>query len=79
VQHSAEEINAFQQLGLGTIAYLRILDCVDVKALCGREIAPHEYAVCLVDADGSPHLLRGTIAQCLIEAAERGLQVAAVH
>jgi hypothetical protein len=77
--NSASETNAFQALGVGTLAYLRILDCVDVKALCGAEIAPHEYAVALIDADGSPHLIRGTIAQCVIEARERGLQVAAVH
>jgi hypothetical protein len=79
VQHTAEEINQFQQLGVGEVAYLRILDCVDVKALCGADIEAHTYAVALIDADGSPHLIRGTIAQCLIEAQERGLHVAAVH
>jgi hypothetical protein len=52
----------------------------DVLALVpGAEIAPHETAVALLDADGSPHLIRGTIAQCVIEAQERGLHVAAVH
>ena len=79
MQHSAEQINQFQHLGVGELCYLKILDADDVKALCGREIAATECAVALIDADGSPHLIRGTIAACLIEAAERGLHVAAVH
>jgi hypothetical protein len=79
VQHSAEEINAFQQLGLGSICFLKVLDCVDVLALAGVEIAPHETAVALLDADGSPHLIRGSAAQCVLEAQERGLIVVPVH
>jgi hypothetical protein len=79
MEHDAAAINEFAALGLGSIAYLRILDCVDVKALCGAEIAPTEHAVALIDADGSPHLIRGTIAQCVIEAHDRGLIVQPVH
>jgi hypothetical protein len=61
VDHSAETINAFQALGVGELCYLRVLDYDDVKALVGpdAEIEKHETAVCLVDADGSPILLRG--------------------
>jgi hypothetical protein len=79
VDHSADQINAFQQLGCGTLAYVKMLDCVDVLALAGIEIASHEIAFCLIDADGSPHLLRGSIAACLLEAQERGLHVVPVH
>jgi hypothetical protein len=79
VRHNAEEINKFQALGLGTICYLKMLDAADVKALAGIEIAPTEYAVALLDADGSPHLIRGSVAACVIEAQERGLQVVPVH
>lgn len=78
MQHNAEqEQSAFMQLGVGKLVYLKVLDCVDVLALAGVAIAPTEYAVCLTDADGSPHLIRGTIAECLLEAQERGLAVAA--
>jgi hypothetical protein len=76
---SAEQINAFAALGLGEIAYLKLLDCVDMLRLAGVEIAPTEYAVALIDADGSPHLIRGTVAACVQEASERGLHVVAVH
>jgi hypothetical protein len=81
VQHSAEEINAFQALGCGRICYLRLLDYFDVKALAGEDatIEPTETAVCLFDADGSPHLILGTVAQCVIAAEERGLVVVPVH
>ena len=80
MQHSAEERQqTFQQLGCGVVAYLKVLDCVDVLALAGVEIAPTEYAVCLVDSDGSPIALRGTVADCLLAAEERGLHVAPVH
>jgi hypothetical protein len=80
VQHSAAAINAFAQLGLGEICFLKVLDYDDVKALCGREmIAPHQYAVALLDADGSPHLIRGTVAECVIEAHERGLRIVTRH
>jgi hypothetical protein len=53
----------------------------DVKALCGADadIAPHETAVCLVDADGSPRAIRGTIGDCLLAAQEHGVVVASVH
>jgi hypothetical protein len=77
--HSADEINQFQALGLGELAYLKVLDCVDVLALAGIEIAPTEYAVALLDADGSPHLIRGSVAACVMEAEERGLHVVPVH
>jgi hypothetical protein len=66
-------------MGLGELCYLRLLDATDVKALCGREIGPTETACALIDADGSPHLIRGTAAACLLEAQERGLLVAWVH
>jgi hypothetical protein len=79
MDHSAETINAFQQLGLGELVYLRMLDAADVKARAGIEIAPTEYAVALLDADGSPHLIRGSVAACVIEAQERGLHVVPVH
>jgi hypothetical protein len=79
VQHSAEEVNRFAQLGLGTIAYLRALDADDVKALCGREIAPHEIAFALVDADGSPILLRGSVGACMIAAEERDLHIVPIN
>ena len=77
--HSAEEQQqTFQQLGCGTLCYLLTLDYDAVKG-ADAEISPNETAVCLVDADGSPHLIRGTIAECLLEAQERGLAVVAVH
>jgi hypothetical protein len=79
VQHNAEEVSAFQQLGTGVICYVCALDHVDVAALCGREMSPHEIAFALIDSDGSPILLRGSAAACLIEASERGLVVAWVH
>jgi hypothetical protein len=81
MDHSAQAINEFAALGVGELCYLKVLDCDDVKALVGAdaEIEKHETAVALLDADGSPHLLRGAVAQCLIEAQERGLTVAAVH
>lgn len=73
----AEEINAFQALGVGSIAYLRVLDFFDVKSLAGADadIAPHETAVALFDADGSPHLIRGNVADVLIAAEERGFPI----
>jgi hypothetical protein len=77
--HSVQAINEFAALGLGELCYLKMLDAADVKALAGIEIAPTEYAVALLDADGSPHLIRGSVAACVIEAQERGLVVAAVH
>jgi hypothetical protein len=82
VQHNAEQEQAdFMQLGCGTLCYLLTLDHDAVKALCGAdaEIAANETAVCLVDADGSPHLIRGTVADCLLEAAERGLTVVPIN
>jgi hypothetical protein len=80
--HSAEEQQqAFQQLGCGTLCYLLTLNYEAVKALCGAdaEISPNETAVCLVDADGSPHLIRGSVAACMLEAEERGLHIVPVH
>jgi hypothetical protein len=52
-----------------------------VKVLCGADatIEPNETAVCLVDADGSPRLIRGTVADCLLAAQEHGVVVASVH
>jgi hypothetical protein len=79
VRHTAEEVNAFAALGMGEIAYVKTFDAADVMALCGCEIPTHAIAFALVDADGSPHLLRGSVAAVLIEAQERGLIVAAIH
>jgi hypothetical protein len=79
VQHSADEINKFQALGLGEIAFIKLLDCVAVLELAGVEIAPTEYAVALLDADGSPNCLRGSVGDVLIAAQERGLHVVPVH
>jgi hypothetical protein len=79
VEQHADLQAALKEMGLGSIAYLKILYADDVRRLCGREIPPHEYAVALIDADGSPHLIRGTVAQCVIEAEERGLHVVPVH
>jgi len=80
--HSAEEQQqAFQQLGCGTLCYMLTLDYRAVKALCGSdaEISPSETAVCLVDADGSPRLIRGNVADVLRAADEHGVVVASVH
>ena len=79
MDHSAETINAFQALGVGELCYLKMLDAADVKALAGAEIKPTEYAVALVDADGSPILIRGSVGACLLAAEEGGLHVAPVH
>jgi hypothetical protein len=82
MDHSAEAaFQAFQQLGVGELAYLRVLYFDDVKLLCGADadIEPGEFAVALVDSDGSPIALRGTVADCLLAAEERGLHVAPVH
>jgi hypothetical protein len=80
--HSAEEQQqAFQQLGCGTLCYLLTLNYEAVKALCGAdaEISPNETAVCLVDADGSPRLIRGAVADVMIAAEEHGVAVVPVH
>jgi hypothetical protein len=77
--HSAEQINAFAALGVGELCYLRVLDCVDVLALTGIGIPPTETAVALLDADGSPRLIRGTVADVLRAAQEHGVAVASVH
>jgi hypothetical protein len=76
-----QEQSAFMQLGCGTIAYLKVLDYQDVIDLVGpdAEIEPTEYAVALVDADGSPILLRGSVGACMIAAEESGLHIAPVH
>jgi hypothetical protein len=82
VQRSAEEQQqAFQQLGCGTLCYLRTLDYNSVKSLVGpdADIEPNETAVCLVDADGSPRLIRGTVADVMIAAEEHGVAVVPVH
>jgi hypothetical protein len=81
VQHSAEEINAFQALGVGTLCYLKVLDCDDVKALVGpdAEIEPTEVAFALIDADGSPILLRGSVGACMIAASERDLHIVPIN
>ena len=82
MDHSAEEQQqTFQQLGCGMVAYLRVLYFDDVKLLVGpdADIDPGEFAVALVDSDGSPIALRGTVADCLLAAEERGLHVAPVH
>jgi hypothetical protein len=73
---SAEQINAFAQLGLGELCYTRVLDCVDVLRLTGIGIAPTETAVALLDADGSPRLIRGTIADVMLAAEQHGVAVA---
>jgi hypothetical protein len=79
VQHSAEEINAFQALGVGVVAYLKILYADDVRRLCGREIPATEYAVALLGADGDPLCIRGTVAQCVLAAEESGLVIVPVQ
>ena len=82
MEHNAEEQQqAFQALGCGVVCYLLTLDYHAVKALCGAdaEIAPHETAVCLVDADGSPRLIRGTVADVMMAAEAHGVAVVAVH
>ena len=82
MQHSAEEQQqTFQALGVGELAYLRVLYFADVKLLVGpdADIEPDEFAVALIDSDGSPIALRGTVADCLLAAAEYGIAVAAVH
>jgi hypothetical protein len=81
VQHSAEEINQFQALGVGELCYMRVLYHDDVKALVGpgADIAPTEYAVALIDADGSPILLRGSVGACMIAAAERDLHIVPIN
>jgi hypothetical protein len=81
VRHTAEEVNAFQALGVGTLAYLKVLDYHDVIALVGpdAEIKPTEWAVALVDADGSPRAIRGSVAACLLAAAEASLHVVLVN
>jgi hypothetical protein len=81
MDHSAQAINEFQALGVGELCYLKVLDCDDVKALVGAdaEIEKHETAVCLVDADGSPILLRGSVGACMIAAAERDLHIVPIN
>jgi hypothetical protein len=81
VNHDADLQDALKQLGMGKTAYLRVLYFDDVKALVGpdAEIEPGEFAVALVDSDGSPIALRGTVADCLLAAQEYGIDVAAVH
>ena len=76
-----QEQAAFMQFGLGEVCYLLTLDYRAVKALCGAdaEISPNETAVCLVDADGSPRAIRGTVADILIAAEEHGVAVVPVH
>jgi hypothetical protein len=63
------------------VCYLLTLNYDAVKALCGAdaEILPSETAVCLVDADGSPRAIRGTIADVMVAAEEHGVAVVAVH
>jgi hypothetical protein len=67
---SADQINAFQALGVGVIAYMKVLDYHDVIALAGptADIKPDEYAVALIDADGSPIAIRGTVAAAIVAA-----------
>jgi hypothetical protein len=46
VDNSADQINAFQALGVGTLCYLRLLDADDVLALVpDAQIAPTEPLV----------------------------------
>jgi predicted ATPase len=53
----------------------------DVVALVGpdAEIKPTEWAVALVDADGSPIALRGSVGACMIAAEEAGVHVVPIH
>jgi hypothetical protein len=76
-----QEQSEFMQLGVGEVGYLLTLDYHAVKVLCGADatIEPNETAVCLVDADGSPRLIRGTVADVMIAAEEHGVAVASVH
>ena len=81
MEQHADLQDALANIGLGRVAYLRVLDYDDVIALVGpdAEIEPHEIAFCLVDADGSPNCLRGSVGAVLIAAQERGLHVVPVH
>jgi hypothetical protein len=67
--------------GVGVLAYMKVLDYHDVIALAGptADIKPDEYAVALIDADGSPILIRGSVSACVIAAEEGGLHVVPVH
>jgi hypothetical protein len=78
--HNAAEINAFAALGVGVLAFVRLLDGDDVLAMIpGADVKPHDVAIALIDAAGEPILLRGSLAECLIAAAERELCVVSVH
>ena len=81
MRHSADQINAFQALGVGEVCYLLTLDYHAVKSLCGAgaDIKPGETECALIDSDGSPRLIRGTAADCLLAAEEHGVVVASVH
>jgi hypothetical protein len=79
MDNSAAALNSFAQLGLGEVCYLRVLDCADVLALAGIAIPPTETAVALIDSDGSPRAIRGTVADVMITAEEHGVAVVAVH
>jgi hypothetical protein len=62
------------------VCYLKTLDAVDVLALVpGADIAAHQVAFVLIDADGSPILLRGSVGACMIAAEEGGLNVVPGH
>ena len=71
--------NQFQQLGCGTLCYLKVLFADDVKALAGIDIPPTEYAVALLDASGEPLCIRGSVGACMIAAEEGGLHIVPVH
>ena len=64
---------------LRKLGYLRVLDCADILALAGIAIPPTETAVALIDSDGSPRAIRGTVADVMITAEEHGVAVVAVH
>ena len=81
MDHSAAALNEFQALGVGEVCYLLTLDYHAVKSLCGAgaDIKPGETACALIDADGSPRAIRGTVADVMIAAEEHGVAVASVH
>jgi hypothetical protein len=77
---STAEINAFQALGVGVLAFVRLLDAEDVLALIpDADVEPTDIAIALIDAAGEPILLRGSLAECMLEAAARELHVVSVH
>ena len=58
---------------------MKTLDHADVMAIAGVEIAPTEIAYALLDADGSPILIRRSVGAVMLAAEEGGLHIVPVH